>query len=299
MLVVGIAALVLVVVAALWLRFQAPPTLAVSRRVHPDRLHVGSEGRIDLLVENLGTRATPLLAATDWFDEGRRAARFLVPPLAAGATARAPRTASPPVGAAATAWDRSPSRSTDPFGVRAAQRAQRRRSRTGGAARACTTSWRRSRSGAGSAPSTKPVRRARGGERPRRRVRHPPRVRARRRPAPRALALDRPHRRPHDPPGRSAVAVPRRGRARREPRRAHDAESFEVAVEAARIGQRGDSSRSRRRVELVTECRRGAGHRWRSPSRRRRHARHRRSRRSRPTGVGVRAARARTDASTS
>jgi len=89
MLVVGIAALALVAAAAAWLRFQAPPELAVSRRVHPDRLHVGSEGRIDLLVENLGQRATPVLAATDWFDEGRRAARFLVPPLAEGATARA------------------------------------------------------------------------------------------------------------------------------------------------------------------------------------------------------------------
>ena len=89
MLVIGLAALLLVLGAAAWLRFQSPLALAVSRRVHPDRLHVGSEGRIDLLVENLGTRATPLLAATDWFDEGRRAARFLVPPLAAGATARA------------------------------------------------------------------------------------------------------------------------------------------------------------------------------------------------------------------
>jgi len=49
---------------------------------------VGSEGRVDLRVENLGTRTTPLLSATDWFDEGRRAARFLVPPLPAGATAR-------------------------------------------------------------------------------------------------------------------------------------------------------------------------------------------------------------------
>jgi uncharacterized protein (DUF58 family) len=89
MLVIGLAALVLVLGAVLWLRVQAPLSLAVSRRVHPDRLHVGSAGRIDLLVENLGTRPTPLLAATDWFDEGRRAARFLVPPLAAGATARA------------------------------------------------------------------------------------------------------------------------------------------------------------------------------------------------------------------
>jgi uncharacterized protein (DUF58 family) len=89
MLMVGLAAIVLVVAAACWLRFQSPPALAVSRRVHPDRLHVGSEGRIDLIVENLGTRATPLLSATDWFDEGRRAARFLVPPLAPGAVARA------------------------------------------------------------------------------------------------------------------------------------------------------------------------------------------------------------------
>jgi uncharacterized protein (DUF58 family) len=89
MLVVGLAALALVLFATAWLRLPPPPSLAVSRRVHPDRLHVGSEGRIDLLVENLGTRSTPLLAATDWFDEGRRAARFLVPPLAAGATARA------------------------------------------------------------------------------------------------------------------------------------------------------------------------------------------------------------------
>jgi uncharacterized protein (DUF58 family) len=89
MLVLGIAAFLLVVAVALWLRFQTPPELAVSRRVRPDRLHVGSEGRIDLLVENLGGRPTPLLAATDWFDEGRRAARFLVPPLAPGGTARA------------------------------------------------------------------------------------------------------------------------------------------------------------------------------------------------------------------
>jgi uncharacterized protein (DUF58 family) len=89
MLVVGIAALALLGAVVLWLRFREPPELAISRRVRPDRLHVGSEGRIDLLVENLSPGASPLLAATDWFDEGRRAARFLVPPLAGGATARA------------------------------------------------------------------------------------------------------------------------------------------------------------------------------------------------------------------
>jgi uncharacterized protein (DUF58 family) len=89
MLIVGLAAMALVVGAAAWLRFRAPLDLAVSRRVHPDRLHVGSEGRIDLLVENLDARATPVLSATDWFDEGRRAARFLVPPLTPGGVGRA------------------------------------------------------------------------------------------------------------------------------------------------------------------------------------------------------------------
>ncbi len=88
MLVVGVAALALIVVVMLWLVVRDPPELAITRRVRPDRLQVGAEGRIDLLVENLGTAATPLLAATDWFDEGRRAARFLVPPLAGGAVAR-------------------------------------------------------------------------------------------------------------------------------------------------------------------------------------------------------------------
>jgi uncharacterized protein (DUF58 family) len=89
MLVVGVAALALIAAAAISSALRERPQLAISRRVRPDRLHVGSEGRIDLAVENLGAHATPLLAATDWFDEGRRAARFLVPPLAPGATARA------------------------------------------------------------------------------------------------------------------------------------------------------------------------------------------------------------------
>ena len=89
MLVIGVAAILLLGVVSLWLTLREAPELAVSRRVRPDRLHVGSEGRIDLTVENLGRHATPMFAATDWFDEGRRAARFLVPPLAPGATGRA------------------------------------------------------------------------------------------------------------------------------------------------------------------------------------------------------------------
>ncbi|HEX9467629.1 MAG TPA: CARDB domain-containing protein, partial [Acidimicrobiia bacterium] len=89
MLVLGVAALALVATAAIWLAIRDVPQLTVTRRVLPARLHVGSEGRVDLLVENRGARSTPLLTATDLFDSGRRAARFLIPPLARGGTARA------------------------------------------------------------------------------------------------------------------------------------------------------------------------------------------------------------------
>ena len=89
LLALALAAVALLVGGAVWLGLARGPDLVMTRRVRPARLQVGAEGRIDLMVENRGTRATPLLTATDWFDEGRRAARFLVPPLAAGATARA------------------------------------------------------------------------------------------------------------------------------------------------------------------------------------------------------------------
>ena len=117
MLVVGLAALVLVVGAAAWLRLQAPPTLAVSRRVHPDRLHVGSEGRIDLLVENLGTRDHSPARRHRLVRRGPP--RGAVPRAAAARRAPppAPRTGSRPAVAAATASVRSRSASTDPFGV--------------------------------------------------------------------------------------------------------------------------------------------------------------------------------------
>jgi uncharacterized protein (DUF58 family) len=89
MLVLGLAALALLAGVTGWLLLGRAPDLAFQRRVMPDRLQVGADGRIDLRVENRGTRATPLLVATDWFDEGRRAARFLVPPLPPDTTARA------------------------------------------------------------------------------------------------------------------------------------------------------------------------------------------------------------------
>ena len=89
LLTLALAAAALLLGGAVWLAFGRRPDLVITRRVRPARLQVGAEGRIDLTVENHGSRATPLLTATDWFDEGRRAARFLVPPLAAGAIARA------------------------------------------------------------------------------------------------------------------------------------------------------------------------------------------------------------------
>ena len=89
MLILGVAAFALLGTVTIWLAARPRPDLAVQRRVKPDRLSVGSDGRIDLRVENRGTTATPLLVATDWFDAGRRAARFIVPPLAGGAIARA------------------------------------------------------------------------------------------------------------------------------------------------------------------------------------------------------------------
>ena len=295
MLVVGIAALVLVVAAAGWLRFQAPPTLAVSRRVHPDRLHVGSEGRIDLLVENLGTRATPLLAATDWFDEGRRAARFLVPPLAAGATARAAyriptrRRGRYRVGPLAIAV-------TDPFGVA-----------------------RRSEPSAGEAELV---------VRPRvHDIVAPVAVGSRisaehEASAARAVVSDlgdefvtlRDYelgddlRRVHwRSTARTGELMIRQDEARWRSRAAvvldvqpgaHDAASFEVAVEAAASVDRpagappttGRGGHQRRR---------GAGHRWRPAPRRDRRARHRRARRARVPAPPCSSSCARTDASTS
>src|SRR5712691_10426969 len=67
MLILGVAALALLVAVSWWLAIGRPPQLAIQRGVKPDRLHVGSDGRIDLRVENRGKRASPLLVATDWF----------------------------------------------------------------------------------------------------------------------------------------------------------------------------------------------------------------------------------------
>ena len=63
--------------------------VSAQRALQPARAEAGGAARADLVVMNLGKRSTPVLAATDSFDSGRRVARFLVPPLAPGETADA------------------------------------------------------------------------------------------------------------------------------------------------------------------------------------------------------------------
>ena len=82
------AAFLVVVVAFVRVRRHAL-RISAERVLHPARAEAGSPARADLTVMNLGTKTTPVLAATDSFDGGRRVARFLVPPLAPGETADA------------------------------------------------------------------------------------------------------------------------------------------------------------------------------------------------------------------
>ena len=83
--VLGVATAFLIIGAYVWVRFKAP-TL-VARRTLKELLQVGVEGRVDLVVTAAGR--VPTLAIADAFDHGRRAARFLLAPLAAGEEARA------------------------------------------------------------------------------------------------------------------------------------------------------------------------------------------------------------------
>ncbi len=85
--VLGTAAVTLLATGAAWTAAQRA-VLAGDRRP-VERLQVGIEGRVDLVVVNDGDRPTPTLALTDSFDRGRRSARFLLPPLRAGESGRA------------------------------------------------------------------------------------------------------------------------------------------------------------------------------------------------------------------
>lgn len=64
------------------------PHVSVVRDVS-ERMQVGREGRVDLEVRNTGRHRTPTLAVADAIDGGRRTARFLLAPLAPGASSHA------------------------------------------------------------------------------------------------------------------------------------------------------------------------------------------------------------------
>ncbi len=81
------ATLALLLIALAWTNSRRVP---IGADRHPtERLQVGVEGRVDLVVRNQGDNVTPTLALTDAFDQGRRSARFLLAPLGAGDVARA------------------------------------------------------------------------------------------------------------------------------------------------------------------------------------------------------------------
>jgi uncharacterized protein (DUF58 family) len=83
--VLAVATALLLIMSYVWVRARAPRVTA-RRELH-ERLQVGVEGRVDLAVH--AHEKCPTLAVADAFDRGRRAARFLLPPLAAGEEGRA------------------------------------------------------------------------------------------------------------------------------------------------------------------------------------------------------------------
>jgi uncharacterized protein (DUF58 family) len=86
--ILGVFTLSLLGAAWLWVRGRRLD-VRVERDVHPQRVHVGGEARVDIEVDAPGPGEVPQLLLTDIFDGGRRAARFLVPSLRRGQRARA------------------------------------------------------------------------------------------------------------------------------------------------------------------------------------------------------------------
>lgn len=83
--VLAVATVLLLISAYVWVRVRNPAL--VARRTLKERLQVGVEGRVDLVV--IATRRAPTIAIADAFDQGRRAARFLLAPLSPDEEARA------------------------------------------------------------------------------------------------------------------------------------------------------------------------------------------------------------------
>ncbi|MCU0269932.1 MAG: DUF58 domain-containing protein [Acidimicrobiales bacterium] len=81
---VGLAALVLLAVVVTTLTRLR---LSVDRELHPPRVHAGTPSRVELRVENQGSRRSPVLELRDAVS-GTRGARLLVGPLEPGQWAR-------------------------------------------------------------------------------------------------------------------------------------------------------------------------------------------------------------------
>jgi uncharacterized protein (DUF58 family) len=83
--VLAVTAAFTLIAAGVWVRIQTPRL--VAHRELKERLQVGVQGRVDVVVQAQHPTAT--LAVNDAFDGGRRAARLLLAPLHAGEEARA------------------------------------------------------------------------------------------------------------------------------------------------------------------------------------------------------------------
>jgi uncharacterized protein (DUF58 family) len=78
----------LVGAALLYVRHH-PCRLQAERELRPAQVHAGGASRVELSLRNVDRIRSPVLAARDPFDGGRRWARFHVAPLAPGETVRA------------------------------------------------------------------------------------------------------------------------------------------------------------------------------------------------------------------
>ena len=86
--VVAVAAATAAVGAVAYVRI-VPFRLEARRQVRPTRVHLGQPARVDLALTNRSRRRTPPLVGQEPFDDGRLVARFQIPSLAPGETARA------------------------------------------------------------------------------------------------------------------------------------------------------------------------------------------------------------------
>ena len=83
--VLAFAAALTLLAAFVWVHLRDPKLR--GRRELKERLQVGVQGRVDIVVE--ATRASATLSVNDAFDGGRRAARLLLAPMHSGEEARA------------------------------------------------------------------------------------------------------------------------------------------------------------------------------------------------------------------